>query len=317
MAGQNPPDEGAASFPGEPMSIRFLIALALLPVAAWAGHGQARPPPGGADAQPAAAEVAAGEEEGDPPPGKKLASASEPVQARVSPSLVPQPEPDSAAEGGLHAGADLDLNSRFLWRGASLSHGPVLQPAAWISGYGFTATVFANLLLNDESPQSTVSLVVPAVTYAYVLDRLKIEPGVIYYGSTLANESTWEATLDVAWRLGPSLRLVGSHSFDGGKHAGAYHGSIGAEVERDLSSFILKAGVDIGWATGTFNRAYFGADTGAIDVLEGRLAIQHDLSDHLYFVVHVEASALLDSALRQHADQTVLVNGGISLGAQF
>src|ERR1700694_3993603 len=100
MAGQNPPDEGAASFPGGPMSIRFLIALALLPVAAWAGHGQARPPPGGADAQPAAAEVAAGEEEGAPPPGKKLAAPSEPVQARVSPSLVPQPEPDSAAEGG-------------------------------------------------------------------------------------------------------------------------------------------------------------------------------------------------------------------------
>jgi hypothetical protein len=301
------------------MPIRFLIVLALLPVAAWAGHGQAQPPSGGAGAQLAADEEAAEEDEekGDPAPSEKLASASEPAQARVSPSPVPQAEPDSAPEGGVHAGADLDLNSRFLWRGVSLSHGPVLQPAAWVSGYGFTATVFANVLLNGESPQNTVSLVVPAITYSYVLDRLKVEPGVIYYASTLADESTWEATLDVSWRLAPSFRLVGCHSFDGGKHAGAYHGSLGLEVERDLSSFIFKAGADIGWATGTFNQAYFGADTGAIDVLEGRLAIQHDLSDHLYFVVHVEASALLDSALRQRADQTVLVNGGISLGAQF
>jgi hypothetical protein len=257
------------------------------------------------------------EEEGEPPEGEKLASASEPVQARLSPSPVPQPEPESAPESGLHAGADLDLNSRFLWRGVSLSHGPVLQPAVWASGYGFTATVFANVLLNDEPPQNALSLVIPAITYSYILDRLKVEPGVIYYGSTLANESTWEATLDVSWRVAPWFRLVSNQSLDGGKHAGAYRGSIGVEVERDLSSFILKAGADIGWATGTFNQAYFGADTGAIDALEGRLAIQHDLSDHLYFVVHVEASALLDSALRQHADQTVLVNGGISLGAQF
>jgi hypothetical protein len=42
-------------------------------------------------------------------------------------------------------GADAALNSAYNWRGLSLTNKPVIQPDLWLSAYGFTAGVWANI----------------------------------------------------------------------------------------------------------------------------------------------------------------------------
>ena len=48
--------------------------------------------------------------------------------------------PGSLIASELSFGAELDGNSRYVWRGLALSSGPVLQPSAWVSLAGFTLT---------------------------------------------------------------------------------------------------------------------------------------------------------------------------------
>jgi len=42
-------------------------------------------------------------------------------------------------------GADAAFNSAYNWRGLSLTNKPVIQPDLWLSAYGFTAGVWANI----------------------------------------------------------------------------------------------------------------------------------------------------------------------------
>jgi uncharacterized protein (TIGR02001 family) len=42
-------------------------------------------------------------------------------------------------------GFDVGLNSNYNWRGLSLANKPVIQPDVWLSVYGFTAGVWANM----------------------------------------------------------------------------------------------------------------------------------------------------------------------------
>ena len=42
-------------------------------------------------------------------------------------------------------GADVGLNSAYVWRGLSLTNKPVIQPDVWLSAYGFTVGGWANV----------------------------------------------------------------------------------------------------------------------------------------------------------------------------
>src|SRR5262245_1281042 len=48
-------------------------------------------------------------------------------------------------------GAEMDFNSRYVWRGLLLGNGPVAQPSAWISAYGFTFIGWGNVALTSRS----------------------------------------------------------------------------------------------------------------------------------------------------------------------
>jgi hypothetical protein len=53
------------------------------------------------------------------------------------------------SEAQITAGADLAMDSKYLWRGMSFNDEPVFVPDFWISWKGFTATVFGALELTD------------------------------------------------------------------------------------------------------------------------------------------------------------------------
>lgn len=50
-----------------------------------------------------------------------------------------------AAAQDASIGIDVGLNSNYNWRGLSLANKPVLQPDVWLSVYGFTGGVWANV----------------------------------------------------------------------------------------------------------------------------------------------------------------------------
>jgi hypothetical protein len=216
------------------------------------------------------------------------------------------------------AGGELDLDSRYLWRGLPLSRGPVFQPSAWISIFGFTAAVWSNVLLRDEPPSRRISSVVPSLSYAYVFRRLRLEPGIALFWSRddLPQVTTVEASAKVSLGIG-SFRLQTAHHVDVQAHPGAYFGSFGPQYEPTFGRLGLRIFVNVGWATAAFNCAYWDVDQAAFDVVEGGVELRYALSAVLYASAHAEASTLLAPVLRSEADEPTVGNAGVTLGAEW
>ena len=73
-------------------------------------------------------------------------STSPPPTTNSTPSSIPAeaaaetPAQLTDKESTFTYGAEMDFNSRYVWRGLLLDDGPVGQPSAWISAFGFTFT---------------------------------------------------------------------------------------------------------------------------------------------------------------------------------
>ena len=82
---------------------------------------------------------------------------------------------ETAADATITYGAETDINSGYLWRGLLLDDGPVVQPSAWISAFGFTFTAWGNVPMTGASEgagQESGGLI---LTYDRDWEKLKIE----------------------------------------------------------------------------------------------------------------------------------------------
>jgi hypothetical protein len=262
-------------------------------------------------------------------PPKKVAVSEQAAPATpVTPETTAPPERDSACSGGsacgadrdtkFTAGAELDFDSRFIWRGLALSSGPIAQPAAWASAYRFSAIVWTSLLLTDEPPHRRVRSVVPSLAYTYSWDRFKIEPGVLFYwiGDELAPRTTAEAYLNGDVAFG-KVHLVSENYFDVVDYPGAYFGSIGPQVEISRDPWTFKGTFDLGFATADYNKAYFGVDGPALNVAEAGVEVRWDMTEHLYATLHSEGSVLLAPGLWRSVNEPALVSIGTAFGAEL
>src|SRR3972149_4926270 len=68
--------------------------------------------------------------------------------------------PPSSAVPVVTWGIELDVVSKYLWRGFPYSEGKVVWPSAWASGRGFTASLFTHLAPNYEPPLNEYDIAV-------------------------------------------------------------------------------------------------------------------------------------------------------------
>ena len=90
------------------------------------------------------------------PTGQKTQQAPPPT-TNSTPSSIPAeaaaetPAQVTDKESTFTYGAEMDFNSSYVWRGLLLDDGPVGQPSAWISAFGFTFTAWSNVAMTSAS----------------------------------------------------------------------------------------------------------------------------------------------------------------------
>jgi hypothetical protein len=87
----------------------------------------------------------------------------------------------SEAQATFTYGAEIDFNSGYAWRGLLLDWGPVAQPSAWISAYGFTFTAWGNMAMSRASGDAGLKAVDFLLTYDREWEKLRIEAGLDAY----------------------------------------------------------------------------------------------------------------------------------------
>ena len=226
-------------------------------------------------------------------------------------------EEEEDSPGGLHAGAEADFNSRFIWRGLAFSRGPVLQPSLWSSWGGLSLGLWANLMLTEQLGHP-LTVVVPTLTYAHRWRRLELETGLYIYTETAAGAvppSGGELTLKMSYDL--DLLAVETEQYVRVLAGlGAYFGSIGLLYLHEWDRWSLTATTKLGWANAHFNAIYFDESRASLNVFELALVARYEVNDWLFVAPRADLHLLLAPVLRARHPHA-LTNLGVTLGVEL
>jgi hypothetical protein len=215
-------------------------------------------------------------------------------------------------------GAEMDFNSRYVWRGLLLDDGPVWQPSAWISAFGFTLTAWSNVAMTDASGVAGLNSGGFILAYDRDWEKLRLEAALDSYigrmSSDIESRNTMEGSLKLSYPAGP-LRIFTTQAFDVLAYRGSYFGEAGLEYAKQITKnteFTISG--RSGWASAKFNDVYIGVNKSAFNFVGVEGALTYYLGQRMYFRPHVEFSSITDRMLRGQLAPANIVNFGLAFG---
>ena len=260
-----------------------------------------------------------------PPQGRRAQDVASRQRFEEVGAETPAQSPDkqsssqaSVARDTFTYGAEMDFNSDYVWRGLLLDDGPVWQPSAWISAFGFTFTAWGNVVMTGASEGAGQKSGGLTLTYDCDWEKLKIEAALDAYTGRQSPDfearNTMEASLKLSYPAGP-LRIFTTHAFDVLAYRGSYFGEAGLEYERQVTkSAEFAISIRSGWASAKFNDVYIGVDKSAFNFVGVEGSLTYYLGRRMYFRPHIEFSSITDQRLRGQLAPSNIVNFGVAFG---
>jgi hypothetical protein len=227
--------------------------------------------------------------------------------------------PGSLTASELSLGAELDGNSRYVWRGLALNDGPVLQPSAWVSLAGFTVTPWANFAFREDDAPAGFNELDVTLDYSRDISDLTVTPSfsAYLYPNQADAPPTGELALALSYAVGP-VRICTDHSVDLIATPGAYFGDAGLSFDSDLvPDLTVEASAYAGWGSARFNEANIGVNRAALNAAGADLAMAWSPGGLFYLRPHAALSVLLDRELRAAVSMPLLIAGGLRVGKEF
>jgi hypothetical protein len=216
-------------------------------------------------------------------------------------------------------GAELDGNSRYVWRGLALSDGPVLQPSAWVSLAGLTLTPWANFAFGENDAPAGFNELDVTLDYSRDIVNLTVNPSfsVYLYPNQDDAPPTGELALALSYPVGP-VSIFTNHSADLIAAPGAYFGDAGLNYESDLvSSLTVETSAYVGWGSARFNETNLDVNRAALNMGGADLALTWSPGGVFYVRPHAALSVLLDRELRDAVPNPLLITAGLAIGKEF
>ena len=215
------------------------------------------------------------------------------------------------------AGADVDVVSRYVWRGVPYSDSAAVQPSVWKSLHAFTLSLWSNLVVADRIDRGQFNHLFVSATYRTDADRFTIEPGVQAYHTKAFGEvaavTTAEGVVRISTGAG-AFRIFTNHSVDLHAYRGAYIGDAGFGHQRTIGARAeVATQFAVSWATARYNSAFVGVAKSAVNYasLSGQVAIR--LDDHWSLRPHAELQPIIDATLRRALQSKVFLTAGVAL----
>ncbi|MBU0509265.1 hypothetical protein KKH27_10560, partial [bacterium] len=215
-------------------------------------------------------------------------------------------------------GSEVDMNSRYVWRGIVYNDRSVAQPSAWISASDLTLSVWANRGLEEKYGSAFVDEVDGTLEYARGWGDFAGDLSVSYFHYPGQEEAP--ATGEVAVGCEYSLGIVSVrtwHAMDYLEYTGAYWGEAGLSTGVELAPNVsLEGRTGFGWASSKFNEAYWGVTRSSFSLWSFDVALNYRIGDYFYLSPHGEFATILDRDLTEDAQRNP-VNFGLRMGVDF
>ena len=220
---------------------------------------------------------------------------------------------------GFFVGGEVELPSRYVWRGLACSEGPALQPSLWVGAFGFTAWTWTNLHLGEATAADPTWELDAGLNYAYEWEGLTLQGEFQLYSYPGIEDAPPTGELNVALSVprGP-VTLSTKHSVDVIEYPGAYFGELAlALAVEPADGWSIEWSFALGWGSAKFNESYIGPATDALNVATGGVVVEWSPLDYLYLRARLETTALLEASLREATGEPVLFVAALAVGAEW
>jgi hypothetical protein len=230
-----------------------------------------------------------------------------------------QPDDDEAATS---FGVELDVTSRYLWRGYAWGDGAAVQPSAWLTRGPFWVELWSNA--EHDSGGSTLggwkATELDLTIGAEAAWRgVTITPALAVYDYHDDEDSptTVEVLVELAVPIG-RFEVVSSHALDVAEYTGAYYGDLGLAYVHGLGEGSeARATGYVGWASREFTEVYGGVATGGIYLLGATVAVERCWERLPCLRLHGEATRITRPDVAEAAGGRSRWAVGLALGHEF
>lgn len=263
-----------------------------------------------------------------PPPspsGRRRATLAATLLAVSLLGAVPAWPLDDPAEGeadGPSIGLELDVSSRYLWRGFAWGDGAVVQPSAWLTHGALWVELWSNA---ERDPDGSTFAGWRATELDFTIGTettwrgVTITPALAVYDYHDDEDSptTAEVLVELSIPAGP-VEVVSSHALDVDEYHGAYYGDLGVAFVRQLGE-VAEARVTAytGWASQEFTEVYGGVAVGGLFLLGVTAAVEHCLERGPCVRLHGEATRITRGDLAEAAGGRSRWSVGVAVGHEF
>ena len=211
-------------------------------------------------------------------------------------------------------GGNLDLNSRYQWRGLHFSDGPVMQGALEGGISNLTVGTFGNLALGFGDDALLFDELDLYTSWTQQEGDIWVSPSLVVYMFPGLAPTTGEVLLDMGW-MPATLGLQGGLALDVMDAAGSFWGQMEAVYEPALDGpLALQILLGGGAGNGRFNEYYAGLESGGFSSAWLQFTADHGLSSSLGVSAWVRGEIIVNDALRQALGQPLFNPvGGVSL----
>ncbi|UCH78320.1 MAG: hypothetical protein JSU81_11470 [Candidatus Coatesbacteria bacterium] len=216
-------------------------------------------------------------------------------------------------------GAEADVVSDYVWRAMVFSPGFVLEPYAYVSAFGVTPAVWANVQLQDE--HNTLDEIDFLISYNRSFASLYVEAGYVYYylpeykyEEPEGGENPQVVTTDptdtqdlfvvLDYAVLPVLNVYSDHYVTVAGNAGGYYFDAGVGLGHAVEDYLgLEAYCEAGVGSSNFNDYNMGEHKTALNLIETGAAATFAFGGGMYLRPHLSYTTLVDGDLREAAGE--------------
>jgi hypothetical protein len=216
--------------------------------------------------------------------------------------------------------AEVEGNSRYLWRGIPWSDGFVVQPSAMMSWRGWSFGLWSNFDGSSGRDVRGFNELDFYFSYTKEWPGLTIEPGInvfTYPGQGGDDPATVEAALRLTAPLAGPVSVFLEQALDLGAYPGGYFGEAGFSLEQQLHpAVVLEASVSQSFGSKAFNRAYWDVSRSLLNAGFLRISLTWSFGGGFFLRSRIEEAVLTGRPIREAAGRGSFFNFGLALGLE-
>ena len=226
---------------------------------------------------------------------------------------------DTKESKSITISSDMDFNSRYLWRGISLSKGGVIQRSMTVDWKDFSFEFWNNYNMNKADGENQLNEYDFTLSYNHEFDSgFSLEPAVTYWiYPTKGVPDTGEVSLKLVKSIG-DIAVYLKPSVDVFEYPGSVYTELGVDYTKQLNQKMeFTANLNIAAGSANHNQTYFDVHQSAMNLVGGGVGLTYNLTKHISLRPHGEFTSLLDSDLKSSVEHATLFNAGMSVGYGF